>query len=261
VGGFDSVPRVVVFEDYCGRSILIETALVGSPMDPTCVRRDLAGCCHAVTDWLVELQLAARGPSACDPVWFERLVAGPLDYFEAAFPLSDEESRLVAQTRARVASLRESSIPLVAEHGDLSHPNVMRLKDGTPGVVDWELADLRGLPGCDLFFFLTYAAVARHDAHASGDFVSAFHRAFFGASAWARSFVWNYSERLGIPVALLTTLFVLCWARYTAGLLVRLGRGGHTVSRVGHETATWLRANRYYALWRHTLAHVDDLHW
>ena len=66
-GGFDSVPRVVAFEEYCGRSILIETALVGSPMDPAVMRRHLAACCKGVTDWLVDLQLATTAPNAADP--------------------------------------------------------------------------------------------------------------------------------------------------------------------------------------------------
>src|SRR4051812_32640594 len=43
-GGFDSIPRVVAFEQPLGQPILVETALAGRAMDPPAVQRDHAGC-------------------------------------------------------------------------------------------------------------------------------------------------------------------------------------------------------------------------
>lgn len=259
--GFDSIPRVVAFEEYRGRPVLVETALTGRPMDPATVRRDRAGCCDAVTGWLAGVQQPARVPAGDDPGWFERLVERPLHHFAAVFPLSDEETRLLERTWELVAPLRDARLPLVFEHGDLSHPNILLLKDGGPGVIDWELAEPRGLPAYDLFFFLTYAAFAVGNAHASGDYLSAFRSAFFGRAAWARPYVAAYAGRLGLPPETITPLFVLCWARYIASLLLRLGDAGQPDGQLGPDTATWLRANRYYALWRHTVAHVGELEW
>jgi len=258
-GGFDSIPRVVAFEEYHGRPILVETALVGRSMDPASVRRDLAGCCDAVIGWLTDVQ--RPHPSAADADRFERLVEQPLRHFAEVFPVSAEEARLLERTWDLVAPLRRAGLPLVFEHGDLSSPNVMRLKDGAAGVVDWELAQPHGLPACDLFFFLTYAAFALRRARAQGDYVAAFHAAFFAPAAWARPYVAAYAERLQMPAHLLTPLFVLCWARYMTSLLVRLDGAQRSDERLGAETATWLRANRYYALWRHTLAHLNELDW
>jgi len=260
-GGFDSIPRVIAFEEYGGRAILVETALVGRPMDPPAVRRDLTGCCNAVTAWLAEVQQLACSPIPAGPDWFERLVERPLRYFEDVFPLSAEERRMLEQTWELVAPLREASLPLVFEHGDLSHPNVMLLKDGAPGVVDWELAEPHGLPAYDLFFFLTYAAFALHNARSNGKYLPAFHAAFFSHGAWARPYVRGYAEQLQLPPHTLTPLFVLSWARYMVGLLIRLGGAGHTQERLGPETAAWLRANRYYALWLHTVTHLHELDW
>jgi hypothetical protein len=31
--------------------------------------------------------------------------------------------------------------------------------------------------------------------------------------------------------------------------------------QLSHETADWLRANRYYALWRHAVTNVRALDW
>jgi aminoglycoside phosphotransferase len=260
-GGFNSIPRVIAFEEYGGRAILVETALVGRPMDPPAVRLDLAGCCKAVTSWLAEVQQLARSPVPAGGDGFERLVVRPLRYFEDVFPLSAEERRMLEQTWELVAPLRDASLPLVFEHGDLSHPNVMLLKDGGLGVVDWELAEPHGLPAYDLFFFLTYAAFALHNAPSDGKYVPAFHAAFFSRGAWARPYVRDYANQLQLPPHTLTPLFVLSWARYMVGLLIRLGGAGHTPERLGPETAAWLRANRYYALWRHAVTHLHELDW
>jgi aminoglycoside phosphotransferase len=260
-GGFDSIPRVIAFEEYNGRSILVETALIGQPMDPATVRRDFTACCQAVTNWLTEVQLLANGSSETAPTWFGRLVEQPFRYFEEVFPLSAKEARLLEQTWELVAPLRQANLPLVFEHNDLSHPNVMRLKDGKLGVVDWEQAEPRGLPASDLFFFLTYAAFARHKARANGGYLPAFQSAFFGRAAWARPYVGVYVERLALPLSALTSLFVLSWLRYMTSLLIRLGDTQRPPQRFGPETAAWLRANRYYALWQHAVTHVNELDW
>lgn len=263
-GGFNSIPKVITFEAYDDRHILVETALVGRPMDPPAVRRDRESCCQAMLDWLVEVQQASRCDAEGDPDWFGRLVERPLRTFAERLPLSAEEEGLLERTEELAGLLRTEtmpSLPLVFEHGDLSHPNVMWLKAGGPGVVDWELADPRGLPAGDLFFFLTYVAFARHQARSTGHYLPAFQEAFFGPAAWTRPYVKAYAERLQLPPALLTPLFVLYWLRYLAGLLVRFGDAGDTAGRLGPETVVWLRANRYYALWRYAVTHTEELNW
>jgi hypothetical protein len=278
-GGFDSIPQVVAFEEYMGRPILVETALVGDPMDPAAVRRDRDGCCAAVCGWLAELphpmrasdggdsatrstslSTGSRGTSGQAANWFGRLVERPLRHFERVFPLSVEERQLLERTWELIAPLRDADLPLVFEHGDLSHPNIVRLKGGAPGVVDWELAEPYGLPTYDLFFFLTYIAFASHNARKSGDHLAAFHAAFFGQVAWTRPFVVAYAGWLRLPPQTLTPLFVLCWARYMTSLLLRLDAVPAS-GRLARETAEWLRANRYYALWRHTVTNASALDW
>jgi aminoglycoside phosphotransferase len=257
--GFDSIPRVVAFEEYLGRPILVETALVGRAMDPATVRRDRARCCDAVTGWLADLQPPHNAEEA-DRNWFNRLVERPLRHFEQVFPLSAEEARLLEHTWELVAPLCDTALPLVFEHGDLSHPNIMVLKDGTPGVVDWELAEPRGLPAYDLFFFLTYVAFASHNARKSSGYRAAFQSAFFEPAAWARPYVAAYAQRLQLPPHMLTPLFVLSWARYMISLLMRLDVE-QPATRLGNDTANWLRANRYYALWQHAVTNASALDW
>jgi hypothetical protein len=58
--------------------------------------------------------------------------------------------------------------------------------------------------------------------------------------------------------AVLAPLFLACWARYTAGLAVRIADDR---SGLDEDGATWVRHNRYYRLWSHALENLGDLAW
>jgi aminoglycoside phosphotransferase (APT) family kinase protein len=146
----------------------------------------------------------------------------------------------------------------VFEHGDFSPPNVLHLRGGGVGVLDWELAEPHGLPASDLFFFLTWVAWAREGAESEEERTEAFHRAFFGRDAWARPFVLDYARELGLSPDALTPLFALTWARNVARFVDRLDGSSRPFAR---ESSDWLRQNRYYAAWRHSLSHAAELHW
>jgi aminoglycoside phosphotransferase len=257
--GFDSIPRVVAYEDYCDHRILIETALVGGPMNPLQVRRQTKRCLEATLAWLIDLDLATANRCSDDDGWFARLAGNPLKQFKSVLPRSPEEDRLIDQTYELTVPYREQPIPLVLEHGDLSHPNIILTGKNSIGVVDWELAEPRGLPATDLFFFLTYIAFARRGARKNTDYLAAFHKAFFGQRAWARPYIVRYIEQMKLPPEMLTPLFVLCWSRYVIGLVLRLYDFAGSHRLLDNETIKWVRANRYYALWRHTIAHLREL--
>ena len=260
-GGFPSIPRVIAYEDYEKDRLLIETMLVGRPMNRTVARWRSESCIEIVTDWLIELQASTMIPNAEDGAWFERLVEQPLSHIRNLLSLSLQEEHLLDRTVKLANPLRFRDLPLVFEHGDLSHPNVLLFEKGGPGVVDWELAEPRGLPATDFFFFLSYIAFAKARAAKNADYVSAFHKAFFGPHAWARPYIDNYVKQLPLPSDVLPALFVLTWARYVHGLMKRLHDpdGLEPLKKFDEEAASWLRSNRYYDLWRHTIEHVQEL--
>jgi len=260
-GGFDTIPQVITCEPYGGRQLLVETALAGYLMDSRLVRRDPAYCCNLVIEWLTHVHGASHRFNKVDPNWFDRLVERPQGYLTSVFPISADEGRLLERTRELTAPLRWMRLPLVIEHGDLSHPNLMLLKQGGLGVVDWELADPLGLPVCDLIFFLTYVAFAARGANSGDDYLAAFHGAFFAHDAWARPYVRDYAERLQLSPQALAPLMVLVWVRYFAARLARLRHAGRASGRVDPSTAAWLRADRYYLLWRYAVTHIDELCW
>lgn len=259
--GFNTIPRVIAFEEYASRQFLLETALIGKPMDPPTVRRDPDRCCRVVLDWLTELQIATSKRTNGDSDWYEEQVSGPISRFRELLPLSREEERWVAISKLLVTPLQTAGLPLVFKHGDLSHPNVMWLNDRQPAVVDWELADPQGLPGIDLFMFLTYVAFSKHATRASGAYLPAFQEAFFGDAAWTIPFIKVYCDRLGLTRDTMLALFVLTWLRYISSLLERLKETSRSSEVIGAKTTAWIRDNRYYQLWQYVVHHVDELKW
>lgn len=257
-GGFASIPRVIGYGRRRRHPVLVESALHGVPMSPAFVRDHQQRCCERTLAWLIELQTSTRPHQ--DGGWYERWIDGPLDRLSAALGPTGEDQRLIAATRAQTAVLRTLPVPLVCEHGDLSHPNLLSTPDDGIAVLDWETAERAGLPGCDLFFFLTYVAFARRRWWWRESHTSAFDRAFFGPAAWARPYVERYGAALELPPAALVPLFVATWPRYLASLVDRLGEG-RADGRMEGGTGGWLRSNRFYALWRRAIERSADVCW
>lgn len=248
-------PRLIALDECWDRPILLETAIEGLPMDPPTIRRDAAGCCGAVVSWLAEVHRETRIDARIEPNWYARLVERPLK----ALRLATGDDDLVDATQAIVATLPAAQLPLVFAHGDLSHPNILIQQGGRLGVLDWEVAEPRGLPLCDLFFFLTYAAFALKRTRSKGDHLDTFKAAFWGPAAWAPVYVRQFVQAVDLADELLTPLFVLTWVRYLARLVDRLQVD--IGSDMPAATRKWLLDNRYYALWRQSVIRQDALSW
>lgn len=252
--GFDGAPRLVAFEG-APHAALAETALTGTPMTPAVVRRTPEGCLDAVAALLAEIGLADPIAATADPHWYERLLEEPLRRFAASFD-GGGEALLVERTLELVAPLRSAGLPLVLEHGDVSHPNLFLRESGRAALIDWELCEPRGLPAHDLFFFLAYLAFAVEGAGVTDERRAVFHETFFGARASYAQALVGYAERVGVPPRLLRPLFVASWARYAAGLPSRLRTTG---GERGAPSMESLRGHRYYVLWRHTVENAGEL--
>ena len=265
--GDDSVPRLLLFEEFAGHAILLETALVGPLLSPERMRREGPRYRQLVADWLTELHRrpVPEEEQGGQDDWFARLVERPLDFLEAVFAQASQERALLDRTRELLAPLARLSLPLVFQHGDLSHPNLVLQAGGRLGVLDWELAEPRGLPACDLYFFLAYAAFAQARANRRGGHVRAFQQAFFGPDAWTLPYLGRYAEAIRLSPQALTPLFVATWMGVVANQLMRLAPAQPGAPFTGEsftgETVAWLRRNRYFRLWEHAVQNVDRLGW
>jgi thiamine kinase-like enzyme len=257
---YNSKPRVVAYEDWLGNRLLIETALEGQPMKPAFVRRHLKPSIEIVMDWLIELHQDTFQTNDETGNWFERLALEPLNHLELALSSVHSAEDWVLKVRKLIEPLCFFNFPLVFEHGDLSSPNILINQNSKLGVVDWELAEPEGLPAVDLFFFLTYIAFAREKARTSHAYLAAFRKSFFGRSAWARPYVIRYCEKLELAPETVKPLFMLCWLRYVANLVVRLKNFDDSNAKLSEQTTAWLLLNRYYILFQYTIEHMNELY-
>jgi len=249
-----AAPRLVAIGTPWGLPTIVETAVDGQPLNPAAVRREPEAVVDAVVAWLADLAegavTAQPGRPAADRL--SRLLDAPLLAFEAAMPLTPEERDLLARTRELVEPLRSVTMPAVIEHGDASHPNLLRRPDGGVAAVDWELAEPDGLPAHDLITFLAYVATARATARTPDAQATAIATALTDPDGWAQAAAVDYAERTGLDAGCLGPLTAVALARLTIGLLERLHDG--PVVAVAPATADWLRTHRYFAAWRAVVA-------
>lgn len=259
-GGLESIPRVLAFVDEPGRQFLVETALEGTALDERVIRRQPQAWLELALTWLEALP---RSPSRDSAGAHERLLQRPLENFAASQTNGEGIATLVGETLELVSALRDSDMPLVFEHGDFRHPNLIRMPQQRLGVVDWELAEPDGLPLNDLFAFLAYVAVAMRKAATPQHQVRAFSEAFIGGRDWVQQAVGAYAGRLGLDHSLVTPLFVACWARYVCGVGTRAA-GGTSGSRSGWASSALSEAvsqSPYYLFWQEAVRHAGRLRW
>ena len=237
-----SAPRLVVHERspaLGGWPVLVETALAGPALRPSVVRRRPGPTVAAVEAWLLGLAEGAERRRADERV--ARLLAGPL---EPLARIGTPERALVERTLEVCRPLDTAVLPVVLEHGDLSHPNLIALGGGRVGAVDWELAEPGGLPLQDLVFVLAYVAGARRRARTPADHEAAVRADEADTAARLR----RHAASLGVPEALVAPLVAACWARQTAS----------TWRRTGEEDPAWLRSSRVARLWRRSVEVAAD---
>lgn len=231
-----------------GSDVLVEEPLSGKALGPERVRANPARAVRIGME-LVDL-MPVTGSSQRDARWYDRLLGAPLGRFRSDAPAEVGAAELVARTHERLRPLRDArDLPLVFEHGDLGHPNLVVRPSGWLGAVDWERSEARGLPAHDAVFFLTYLAEALHRAVDVPDRLHAFEDAFLGAGAWARRTVAAHLDRRGVDRALLPPLVLACWARSACGLLERLA--GAPGPGSSEDDAAIVVEDRDVALWRH----------
>ncbi|MEA5456667.1 aminoglycoside phosphotransferase family protein [Sinomonas sp. JGH33] len=249
IGREQGVPEVIKAFDVGDHTVLLETAVIGSPLDPQRVVADLASAVHAGTEFVAALPCTAA--AAVNVGWYERTVGRSLSGLASLLPQDSAMTGLVERTHELLEPMRSVPLPAVVEHGDLSHPNLIVRPNGRLQAVDWERSRTDGLPGHDLVFYLQYLSESSERAFERADQMAAFDKAF-GPEGWAREPVRRHLQRRGVDPALLPLLVLATWARSAATLAFRLE--GQTATEQGMaETRAAVLADRDYWLWRHAV--------
>jgi hypothetical protein len=162
-----------------------------------------------VTRWLVDF--AGRSQPAPPASWWDRLVTPMLtDVSRYLGPIIGQD--VLSETERILSTL--GPLPLVREHRDFGPYNILIDGRGGVAVLDWENAELRGLPALDLIYFLAYLGFyldgASELARARESYRAALDPGTLTGSV-QRECLDHYMNRLQIGPASLGPLRLLTW--------------------------------------------------
>ncbi len=215
-------PQLLSWGRSWGKRWLVQSAVIGEPMDRRMVSSNPDSCADGVTSWLRGLDRPGRSLPADDGRW-NRLVEEPLGFLEHASPSDSPVRDLIPPTRALVKDLAHTELPVCFEHGDTRHPNIIVGPEGV-GLVDWELARPEGFPLHDLSFFLEFVLESRSVSDPVARLVD--------PHSWAGLRLVAEARRRGIDPRLCGPLVLLALTRRTCDHFRRAG----TVDRRASES-------------------------
>ncbi|CAA9356473.1 MAG: hypothetical protein AVDCRST_MAG34-2127 [uncultured Nocardioidaceae bacterium] len=144
---------------------LVETMLEGATLGGSLTRASHRSVAMTAAEWLAELALGTSATESSEPTpWWPAVVAPVVDAF-SDLAGGSVDPRLLAASR-RTLSVMEP-VRRCVEHRDFAPWNVLVAADGSWQVTDWESSVGVGLPLTDLWYFLTWAALAVEGVHES----------------------------------------------------------------------------------------------
>lgn len=240
------IPQVLFCQTAGAALALGETVVSGLPIF-THLRRDTyRALAEQATNW--QIALASRSGPVPRRTWWDRLVAPALDDFRTAFGTVAAASQLELAD-ALLAALDE--LPLVCEQRDFGPWNVLLTSSGEIGVLDWESAELRGLPALDLIYFLSYLAFFYDGAIRTGRVRESYRVALSGAGLTGQVFhacLDRYAAAVGIGRAALPALRALTWMLHARSEHHRM-----SADAGGPPSVNTLRRSLFLGLWEEEL--------
>jgi len=250
------VPTVLGVVSAEGRTVMVQSAVVGTPLNARGVRRRFQEALSAGTAFISALPVVR--PAEDNGDWYEAAVERPLARLAEHVPMGGDTADLCARTHAVLQPLRSILLPTVFEHGDLAHPNLFLTGPGARlGVIDWERATPNGVPGHDLTFFLQFLGESADRPGKGYTAADVFDRAFVQPGAWGVPVLREHLRARGLEPGIWGQLVIASWARTAATLVDRLvpaGIAGH-LSSLPPEKAIGPR--RDISLWRHAVERAE----
>lgn len=208
-GRIPGVPRLLFHREIDGVPVVGETALAGRPLDSLLAPRNLRAWSMKVTDWLTVLANGAARLPAAHPR--DTLVEPALSCFVEHFG-GVVDRGLLREGEGIVRAL--GGLPSVPEQRDFGPWNLLVTQVGELAVLDWESAELEGLPALDLLYYLGYASFNVDRAHDRESRVASYRRSLDPSTptgAVRRDCLARYLHALGLDLAHLGPLRVLLW--------------------------------------------------
>jgi hypothetical protein len=203
------VPRMLFCREIDSVPLVGETALGGRPLESLLAPRSLRTWSMKVADWLAAL--ANGAPTLPAAHWQAAVVEPMLSRFVEHF--GDVVDRgLLREGEGIVRAI--GALPSVPEQRDFGPWNLLVMPTGELGVLDWESAEVDGLPALDLLYYLAYASFNVDRAHDREGRVASYLRSLDPSTLTGgvrRDCVTRYLDALSVDPTQLAPLRVLLW--------------------------------------------------
>lgn len=247
-----SAPTPLFLGHHAGCAVVGEGAIDGTPLrERIRAARDLAPGARVV-DWLLELARATADRRSATPADAADALGCLLDRFVELYGPPREQRRFLYEQVSRLVEGAES-FPLVFQHGDPGTWNLLWTREGDLGVIDWEAAEVRGVPLWDLFYFLRSLAMSAPGMPRRGDWVARSAAPFLLDSPvheLAVRATRRHCDALELPPAWCEALFYTCWMHRALKEVTRLRPGALDAGKYARLLDRLIDARREPALRR-----------
>jgi Phosphotransferase enzyme family len=219
-------PRLLALKWMGGHRLMLQTAVPGTPVTHRDARRNPERLWRNVEIWMN--RLPQEPVSAANHDWLETYILNDVALARRTLVevggMTPQIEQSMGLAIACVEALRAAVPHLVAEHGDLSHPNLMRSRDGL-AVVDWETGEPVGLPGIDSATFLAFLEFAQARAHGVNAEAIVYQREMLAPAGRGRRRMIEHLDRKGTDSGLIDHILVTTWAKAALSVFSRLLTG------------------------------------
>ncbi|MEW6003089.1 MAG: phosphotransferase, partial [Nitrospirota bacterium] len=205
------IPQPLEEGIYMNQPFFVETKLNGVAIDdPGSIFEQTF---HDAIDFIIDLHQKTARRYKVDNALFDRLFLSYLKSFRDLLNKTVLNGSASLDTYLR-KKLYGEEIPLVLQHGDLKLENILLDPETAAinGIIDWDLAELNGLPLLDIFHLL---ASRRRVLERRGleDIITDIIIPL-NFSNWEKEVFQKYMETLGIERRLLAPFAVLYWLHH-----------------------------------------------
>jgi phosphotransferase family enzyme len=165
------IPRALLCERVRDIPVLVETAFTGVPLLSAWTGDNYGALALQASRWLADL--AGNRPPIPAEKWRPRLVDAVVSEFASNFGAAVDRTFL-RDLEAELSNL--PSLPLACEQRDFSPWNVLLTPEGELAVVDWESAEIDGLPALDLIYFLVNCSFSLDRARRTGRYRESYRK-------------------------------------------------------------------------------------
>jgi len=212
IGDAETLPQVVFLGHHNQLAIVGETIVEGIPFERRSSGTPTCAYMRNAADWLTDLSVATAEWLAT-PAQAAEALGQLFDRFDRIYQLAPHHRRFMIDLLATMGR-STSAFPLVFQHGDPGTWNIWVTPTGRTAFLDWEAAEIQGMPLWDLLYFIrTYAAWASRTT-ISGDVTKGFGDQFLTRSPFYGLMidaVAHYADRVGLAPELIEPLFYTCW--------------------------------------------------